>query len=107
MPSKPACFVVLLKNKSKPLSQRLNLHRFSNGRYLVLTSRAIFQRLEVERENVFLLALRWLLINPLAGFVTQSTALELCGSQMAKFRVTQDLSRFIMFDQAVKVVGNC
>src|SRR6185369_2650866 len=102
-----AGFVVLLENEFKPPAERLDLHRFSNGRYLRLTSSTIFHRLEVEGKNVFLLSFRRLLIKPLAGLVTQSASLELCSSHGANCRITQDLTRFVVFDQIVKVLADC
>src|SRR5262245_61570134 len=102
-----ARFVVLLENELKPLAQQLNLHRFSKGRYLRLTSSTILEGFEVKGKNVFSLTLWRLLIKPLTCLVTQSPPLELEGSHVAKCRVTQDLTRFVVFDQTVKVIGDC
>src|SRR5205085_12692394 len=67
---------------------------------------AVFEGLQVEREDVALRALRGLLIKTLPGLVAEAAALHLRRAQSAEVLVAQHLARLVVGDETVQVIAD-
>ena len=68
------------------------------GRMIGLAARAILHRLEVEREDLALCALRRLLVEALAGLVAEPAVRHLRRADRRDALVAQDLARLVVGD---------